>query len=120
MNRLWWLGLYESVQPPVLPWLFSRDYSHAVTLGVLKGVAGSKYSTSVPTSWSDGLSAFIGGCLSWGWGLTIFWLSFGTGMGQELYMSVELATARMILIFVLWVASMFFYATIMTWVSQIN
>jgi len=53
---LWWLGLYESVQPPVLPWLFARDYSHVITLAAtarwtLKAIKG----------------AFFGYVLSFGW-----------------------------------------------------
>lgn len=42
-NRLWWLGLYESVKPPVLPWLFSWDYSRDIAMGVRRCVKGGKH-----------------------------------------------------------------------------
>lgn len=43
MNRLWWLGLYESVQPPILPWLFSYDYARDILVGGLKFLYGGQY-----------------------------------------------------------------------------
>jgi hypothetical protein len=39
-NRLWWLGLYETVQPPILPWFFSYDYSRTILLGGFKSFTG--------------------------------------------------------------------------------
>ena len=57
MARLWWLGLYESVQPPVLPWLFTHDYSYDIAIRVLKislkGIAGGECSTNISTYCSD-------------------------------------------------------------------
>jgi len=49
---LWWLGLYESVEPPIAPWLFSFDYSYAIALGVLNVISGGECqcSTSAPVS----------------------------------------------------------------------
>jgi hypothetical protein len=123
MNRLWWLGLYEAVQPPILPWLFSRDYSNAIAVGVLKGVAGGKCSTK-PADLNSSLlmspSALISFLLSLGWGIVIFWLGFGTGMGEELHTGVEPVTVGNIFLFMLWAASMLFYTAIMASVSRIN
>jgi len=52
---LWWLGLYESVQPPILPWLFSYDYARDILVGSFKFLYG----------------ALIGSTISFGW-----WISF--------------------------------------------
>ncbi|KAF8591709.1 hypothetical protein K439DRAFT_1326159, partial [Ramaria rubella] len=27
---LWWLGLYESIDPPIFTWFFHVDYSHRI------------------------------------------------------------------------------------------
>jgi len=99
---LWWLGLYESLQPPVLPWLFSRDYSYVITFGVLKCIVG----------------AVIGVYISAGWGLVIFLMSFGTGMAQEMHTGVEPVTVGDILVFMMWAALMFIQTAIvaaLTW-----
>lgn len=69
---LWWLGLYESVEPPVLHWLFARDYSRAIARGMMKGIAG----------------ALIGLLLSSGCALVIIQVGFVIGRGQDLQTGV--------------------------------
>lgn len=118
LHRLWWLGLYESLQPPVLPWLFSRDYSYVITFGVLKCIVGGQYSISAPlVSWSDSHLAVIGVYISAGWGLVIFLMSFGTGMAQEMHTGVEPVTVGDILVFMMWAALMFIQTAIVAAVS---
>jgi len=108
---LWWLGLYESVEPPVLPWLFSRDYSYAIALGALEGISGAF------------IGGFVGGVLSVKWGFVVFWLGCGISMAKELHTNAEPVTfgnvVVYILIFLIWVVSGLMYVVYVlaiTWV----
>jgi len=65
------LGLYESVEPPVLPWLFAQDYSRAIARGMLKGSAGA-------------LIGLLSSCRA----LVIFQMGFVTGRGQDMQTGV--------------------------------
>lgn len=31
--RMWWIGYFEAVRPPALPWFFHRDYARDVANG---------------------------------------------------------------------------------------
>jgi hypothetical protein len=115
LNRLWWLGLYESVQPPVLPWLFSRDYSHAIAFGMLRGIGGGQYSTRFPISRADRFKVLVGVWLTMGWAFIVFWLGYGINLGQELHTGVGAVIG-----FIIWSASMFFLSIFVFSVSRIN
>jgi len=84
---LWWLGLYENIQPPILPWLFVRDYSHAITLEAI-------------VRWTPEamLGAMFGLTLSWVWiSIVILGVSV-VDIGRGLYMGV---TTGNIVVFIL-------------------
>jgi len=95
---LWWLGLYESVEPPVLPWLFSRDYSHSIALRARDGIFG----------------AILGVCLSLFWGGIIFAIAPAI---PELF---TFAGPLIILSFIVYAASILMIVGIAVWVSQIK
>jgi len=90
---LWWLGLYESVAPPIFPWLFHDDYSRAVytaaffililfsvTLLILKSIqifTGEGITMAIKLEWTLGIiGGLVGGVLMAsvdGWAET-YWL----------------------------------------------
>lgn len=121
MNRLWWLGLYEIVWPPVLPWLFSRDYSHAfVGERLSSSIIGGQCLISVPTSWSECPSALIGYFLSVFWGALLSWFYLGIlGFQQEIPKGVVVVIV-LVLCFIFWAAISVFSTGVMIWVSWIN
>jgi len=101
---LWWLGLYESVQPPVLPWLFSRDYLHNIAFGMLRGIKG----------------VFIGFWLSVYWGSIVFFLGRAIGTGQELHIGVGAVIVAYIFLFMMWSTVMIIhiiFAFYWTWIT---
>ncbi|KIM81246.1 hypothetical protein PILCRDRAFT_505831 [Piloderma croceum F 1598] len=62
---LWWLGLYESVEPPVLPWLFSRDYSHSIVVGARDGIFGVLVGASHSAGWGTAVSFIASAIQEW-------------------------------------------------------
>lgn len=94
-TRLWWLGLYESVEPPILPWLFARDYSHAFVRWTLKAINGGQcVSSSAPNFLGlTAISALLGlfltsGCISF-----VMTAVIEIMIGNDLHMGVTYSDA---------------------------